>query len=175
MVETLGLSQTITLVLTCPPYLIAGGVTILVSWSSGKFNERTWHITISKAVATAGFVAAACTLNIIGRYISMVIFTIGTYGVNSLILGWCGSVCGQTKEKKAVAISMVTTIMNISFIWTPYLWPKSDEPRYAIAMASSAAFSVATALIAWVVKIILVRRNKALRASDDEATTFYVY
>lgn len=25
----------------------------------------------------------------------MVIFTIGTYGVNSLILGWCGSVCGR--------------------------------------------------------------------------------
>lgn len=46
----------------------------------------------------------------------MVIFTIGTYGVNSLILGWCGSVCGQTKEKKSAAIAIVTTIMNISFI-----------------------------------------------------------
>jgi hypothetical protein len=38
-----------------------------VSWSSGKFNERTWHITISKAVATAGFIAAAATLNMAGR------------------------------------------------------------------------------------------------------------
>jgi hypothetical protein len=47
----------------------------------------------------------------------MVIFTIGTYGVNSLILGWCGSTCGQTPEKKAVAIGIVTTIMNASFIW----------------------------------------------------------
>lgn len=175
VVETLGLGRTLTLVLTCPPYLIAGGVTILVSWSSGNFNERTWHITISKAVATAGFIAAACTLNIVGRYISMVIFTIGTYGVNSLILGWCGSVCGQTKEKKAVAISMVTTIMNVSFIWTPYLWPSSDEPRYLIAMASSAAFSIATALIAWLVKIILIRRNTVLRTADDETRVFYVY
>jgi hypothetical protein len=105
----------------------------------------------------------------------MVIFTIGTYGVNSLILGWCGSVCGQTKEKKAVAIGMVTMIMNMSFIWTPYLWPKSDEPRYVMAMASSAAFSIATALLAWLAKAILVRRNRKIRASDDEATIFYVY
>lgn len=105
----------------------------------------------------------------------MVIFTIGTYGVNSLILGWCGSVCGQTKEKKAVAISIVTTIMNVSFIWTPYLWPKSDEPRYAIAMGSSAAFSIMTALLAWWAKLILARRNKRLRESEDETTTFYVY
>lgn len=116
VVETLGLNQTVTLVLTCPPYLIAGAVTILVSWSSGRFNERTWHITISKAVATVGFVAAAATLNMAGRYVAMVVFTIGTYGVNSLILGWCGSVCGQTKEKKSAAIAIVTTVMNISFI-----------------------------------------------------------
>lgn len=117
VVETLGFNETVTLVLTCPPYLIAGAVTIAVSWSSGKFNERTWHITISKTVATIGFAAACGTMNLAGRYVSMVIFTIGTYGVNSLILGWCGSTCGQTKEKKAVAISIVTTIMNASFIW----------------------------------------------------------
>ncbi|KAG7128979.1 MFS transporter prlL like protein [Verticillium longisporum] len=175
VVKTLGFSQTITLVLTCPPYLIAGAVTIAVSWSSGRFNERTWHITISKAVATIGFVAAAAVNSVGGRYASMVIFTIGTYGVNSLILGWCGSTCGQTKEKKAVAIGMVTTIMNISFIWTPYLWPKSDEPRYLIAMMSSAAFSIATAALAWLAKIIMKRRNRALRASENETNVFYVY
>lgn len=105
----------------------------------------------------------------------MVIFTIGTYGVNSLILGWCGSVCGQTKEKKAVAISMVTMIMNISFIWTPYLWPESDEPRYLIAMASSAGFSIATAALAWLAKVLLIKKNKKLRASEDETQVFYVY
>ncbi|KAF7557915.1 hypothetical protein G7Z17_g231 [Cylindrodendrum hubeiense] len=175
VVKTLGFNTTITLVLTCPPYLLAGAITILVSWSSGKFNERTWHITISKAVAVIGFISAAATMNTAGRYASMVVFTIGTYGVNSLILGWCASVCGQTKEKKAVAISMVTMIMNISFIWTPYLWPSSDEPRYVIAMSSSAAFSIATAALAWLAKIIMLRRNKKLRASDDETTNFYVY
>lgn len=95
VVETLGLGETVTLVLTCPPYLIAGAVTILLSWSSGRWNERTWHITVSKCVAIVGFVAAAATLNMAGRYVAMVIFTIGTYGVNSLILGWCGSVCGR--------------------------------------------------------------------------------
>ena len=117
VVQTLGFGQTITLVLTCPPYLIAGAVTIAVSWSSGKFNERTWHITISKCVATFGFGLACADIGVAGRYVAMVIFTIGTYGVNSLILGWCGSTCGQTPEKKAVAIGIVTTIMNASFIW----------------------------------------------------------
>jgi hypothetical protein len=105
----------------------------------------------------------------------MIIFTIGTYGVNSLILGWCGSVCSQTKEKKAVSISIVTTIMNASFIWTPYLWPKSDAPRYAIALGSSAGFSIGTALMAWLAKFVLTRRNKKLRESEDEVANYYVY
>jgi hypothetical protein len=41
-VKTLGFNQEITLVLTCPPYLIAGAISIAWSWSSGRFNERTW-------------------------------------------------------------------------------------------------------------------------------------
>ena len=175
VVETLGFDRTITLVLTCPPYLIAGASTILVSWMSGRYNERTWHITASKAVAVVGFAAAAATMNTAGRYVCMVIFTIGTYAVNSLILGWCGSVCGQTKEKKAVAISMVTMIMNVSFIWTPYLWPKSDAPRYAIAMGSSAGFSIGTAALAWLAKFILKKRNQKLRAQENENMVYYVY
>ncbi|KAK0389514.1 hypothetical protein NLU13_3089 [Sarocladium strictum] len=172
---SLNFNTTITLVLTCPPYLIAGVVTILVSWSSGKFNERTWHITISKIVATIGFAASAATLDTAGRYVSMVIFTIGTYGVNSLILGWCGSVCGQTKEKKAVAIGMVTTIMNISFIWTPYLWIEDSAPRFVPAMAASCGFSLATAALAWWVKVIMKRRNTRLRNNEDEQQNLYVY
>jgi MFS family permease len=175
VVETLGFNRTITLVLTCPPYLIAGVVTIAVSWSSGKFNERTWHITISKAVATFGFGLACAEIGVAGRYVAMIIFTIGTYGVNSLILGWCGSTCGQTPEKRAVAIGIVTTVMNASFIWTPYLWPKSDEPRYILALSSSAAFSVATAMTAWLAKVIFTRKNKKLREEDSENMTFYVY
>lgn len=175
VVETLGYGQTITLVLVCPPYLIAGFSTLLVSWMSGRFNERTWHITVSKCVATAGFVAAVATNSVAGRYVAMIIFSIGTYAVNSLILGWCASVCGQTKEKKAAAVSMVTTIMVSSFIWTPYLWPKSDGPRYTIALGSSAGFSMATAALAWVAKFMMMRRNRKIRQSGDETTNFYVY
>lgn len=67
----------------------------------------------------------------------MVVFSIGTYAVNSIILGWVSSTCGETKEKKASSLAIVNTIANVSFIWTPYLWPDSDAPRYTIAMSSS--------------------------------------
>ena len=77
------------------------------------------------------------TLNTGAKYFAMVVFSIGTYAVNSIILGWVSSTCGQTKEKKASSLAIVNTIANVSFIWTPYLWPDSDAPRYTIAMSSS--------------------------------------
>ncbi|KAK5700782.1 hypothetical protein LTR97_005299 [Elasticomyces elasticus] len=174
-VKTLGFSRTITLCLTCPPYLIAGIVSILWSISSGKFNERTWHITIAKAVAIFGFVLGCATLNTGARYFAMCVFAIGTYAVNSIILGWVSATCGQTKEKKSVSLAIVNTIANASFIWTPYLWPDSDEPRYAIAMSSSAAFSFACAAGAWGMRIWLKRANKKIRQSNDESILAFAY
>ncbi len=101
-VETLGFSSTVTLVLTCPPYLVAAGVAVLVSWSSGRFNERVWHITASKAVAIVGFIIACATLNIGARYFAIVLFVGATYGVNNINIAWCAATLGQTDEKKAV-------------------------------------------------------------------------
>ncbi|KAG9724136.1 hypothetical protein KCU73_g13509, partial [Aureobasidium melanogenum] len=89
------------------------------------------------------------------KYFAMVVFTIGTYAVNSHILGWVGSTCGQSTETKAAAISIVNT--------------------YRPAMFSSAAFSAGTALVAWIVKIIMKRRNEKLGQSEDEIETFHVY
>ena len=113
-------------------------------------------------------------MNLAGRYTSMIIFAIGTYAVNSLIMGWCGSVCGQTKEKKAAAISIVTTVMNVSFIWTPFMWQGTDKPRFIPALVASAAFSIGTAVMAWVANMMLRRRNHKLREIASDTQVFYV-
>ncbi|KAJ0167205.1 putative transporter C11D3.18C [Colletotrichum tanaceti] len=174
-VETLGFNETITLVLTCPPYLIAEAVSIAWSWSSGKFNERTWHITIAKSVVVFGFVLGCATLDTGARYFAMVVFSVGTYAVNSIILGWVSATCSQTKEKKASSLAIVNCIAVASFIWTPYMWPKSDEPRYVMAMSSSAVLSIATAMGAWAMRFWLMRENKNIRRSENESVLFYAY
>ncbi|KKZ62829.1 hypothetical protein EMCG_02824 [[Emmonsia] crescens] len=175
VIQTLGFSRLITLVLTCPPYLIAGLISVFWSMSSGRSNERTWHITVAKAVAVVGFVIVCATLNIGAQYAGMVIFTVGTYAVNSIILGWVGSTCGQTKEKKSASLAIVNTIANVAFIWTPYIWPSTDKPRYLIAMSSSIGLSIATAVVAWGMRIILIGKNKKIKRANDEVVLFYAY
>ncbi|EKC99691.1 major facilitator superfamily transporter [Trichosporon asahii var. asahii CBS 8904] len=127
----------------------------------------------SKTVAIIGFALAPATLNTGVRYFAMMVFTLGTYGVNSLILGWASTVCSQTPEKKAVVIAMLTTAGNASFIYTPYLFREQDKPRYTLAMVAMAAFSLGTLLCGWVMRIILKRQNRTL--AETGAPTKYPY
>lgn len=174
-VKSLGFNDTISLVLTCPPYLFGAFTSIAVSWSSGHFNERTWHIAFSKAIAILGFAVATGTHNIGARYFAMFIFVGATYGVNNINLSWTSSTLGQTDEKRAAAIAIVNTLGNLSFVYTPYLWNDEDSPLFRPAMIASIGFSFGVALTAWLMKRILVRQNKRIRETDNEAVNFYAY
>ncbi|KAL1602651.1 hypothetical protein SLS60_006068 [Paraconiothyrium brasiliense] len=173
VVSSLGFSTTITLVLTAPPSLVAGVVGIAIGISSGKFNDRTCHISAMMGLATVGFVISAVTLNVAARYVSCFLFASGVYSVNSVILGWVSGTLGQTPEKKAVSLSVVNMVSMASFIYTPYLYPKSDGPKYVIAMSSNASFAFATVAAAWGMRVWLELQNRRLKR--DGGSVFYAY
>ena len=192
VVGSLGFDHTITLVLTCPPYLVSGFVGYLVGFTSGKYNERTWHITISMSAALVGFIISCITLNTAARYIACFLFASGAYAVNSVILGyvpsnfhslystyiihsWVSATLGQTTEKKAVSLSLVNVIANASYIYTAYLYPKSDGPKYLTAMGANSGFAFATIASAWVFRFWLQRANLKMKRSGGEGQVFYAY
>ncbi|KAH7125225.1 major facilitator superfamily domain-containing protein [Dendryphion nanum] len=175
VVGSLGFNRTITLVLTCPPYLISGLFGIIVGLTSGKFNERTWHITICMGAALIGFIISCATMNVAARYLSCFLFASGAYAVNSVILGWVSATLGQTAEKKAVSLSIVNVMANASYIYTAYLYPKSNGPKYLTAMASNAAFAFMTIACAWALRFWLQATNRKLRLEKPEGNVFYAY
>jgi MFS family permease len=167
VIGALGFSSTITLVLTCPPYLVSGIVGYLAGLSSGRLNERTWHITVCMGAAMVGFIISCTTLNIGARYFSCFLFASGAYAINSMILGWVSATLGQTPEKKAVSLSIVNVVANASYIYTAYLYPKSDDPWYLTAMASNSAFAFSCIAASWGMKVWLKRTNKQLTAQGE--------
>ncbi|KIW20526.1 hypothetical protein PV08_01101 [Exophiala spinifera] len=175
VVSALGFDSTVTLVLCTPPSLVAGCVGVLAGLSSGRFNERTWHVTLMMGTAIAGFVVSAVTLNLPARYVACFMFASGCYAVNSIILGWISSTLAQTPEKKAVSLSIVNVVSMASFIYTPYLYPKSDGPKYVTAMASNACFAFVSVLAAWAMKFWLKRTNSRLRRDNPDENVVYAY
>ncbi|EEU48220.1 uncharacterized protein NECHADRAFT_31745 [Fusarium vanettenii 77-13-4] len=175
VVGSLGFNSTITLVLTCPPYLVSGFFGYLAGLSSGRYNERTWHITVCMGIALVGYIISCATLNTPARYIACFLFASGAYAVNSMILGWVSATLGSTPEKKSVSLSIVNVIANASYIYTAYLYPKSDGPRYLTGMASNAAFAVMCIASTWVMRTWLVRTNKKLDRDGNVDATRYAY
>ncbi|KAF1831190.1 MFS general substrate transporter [Decorospora gaudefroyi] len=175
VVKTLRFNTTVTLVLTCPPFLFAGAAGIAMGWSSGRMHERTWHITGGLLVAIVGFVIAASTLNTAGRYVACFIFPIGAYSVNSVIIGWAASTLAQTKEKKSVVLAMTNVGGQIGYIYGAYLWPDSDEPRFGIGFGASAGFALLSISCAWLIRMLLIKENQKLRASTNERVNLYGY
>jgi hypothetical protein len=64
---------------------------------------------------------------------------------------------------------------QIGYIYGAYLWPDYDEPRYVIGFGASAAFSVASIACAWVIRVLLIRENRRIRASTSEQVNLYGY
>jgi hypothetical protein len=56
-------------------------------------------------------------MNTAGRYIACFVFAIGTYSVNSVIVGWASATLSRTKEKKAVVLAMVNIGGQIGEFW----------------------------------------------------------
>jgi MFS family permease len=162
VVGSLGFNRTITLVLTCPPYLVSGFFGYAAGLSSGKYNERTWHITGCMGMAIAGFVISCATMNTPARYVSCFMFASGAYAVNSMIIGWVSATLGATPEKKAVSLSIVNVVANASYVYTAYLYPESDGPRYLTGMAANASFAFACIAGTWVLRFWLVSTNKKM-------------
>ncbi|KAK7911212.1 major facilitator superfamily domain-containing protein [Apiospora marii] len=101
VISALGFSDQKAMLLACPPYICAALAGIVVAWSSGRFHERSWHITGCLCVAGLGFVAAAATLNPAGRYVACFVFPVAGYSTIPLVTSWGAATLSQTPEKKA--------------------------------------------------------------------------
>lgn len=82
---------------------------------------------------------------------------------------------GQTDEKRSVGLALVNSIGNIAFVYTPYLWPDLDSPRFIVAMSSSCGFSAAVIAVVWLVRWDLQRENRRIKASEPETVNLYIY
>ncbi|KAJ3955800.1 hypothetical protein N0V92_007673 [Colletotrichum tropicale] len=71
--------------------------------------------------------------------------------------------------KRAAAVAFVNAFGNISQVWTSYLYPDTDKPRYVLAMSVNSAFALGTIILALAMRIILQRANKKLESGADVA------
>lgn len=61
-------SDTVTLLLTAPTYLVGALFSFLAAYSSDRGRERVFHTAVPMLVAIVGFAISVGTLNVAARY-----------------------------------------------------------------------------------------------------------
>lgn len=164
--------NTLTLVLTAPPYLVATATAFATAWSSDRRKDRGYHIAVPQFVACIGFIISVSTLNNAARYTAAFLYICGCFSSNAMVFSWASSTLNQTPEKRACATAIINLLSQLGNIWSPYFFPSSDGPRYVKANILMMAFSLLSVVTCVVMKIMLKKANRKLKETGENANLF---
>lgn len=122
-------------------------------WLADKYKRKWEFICGLSAVGCILFIAVITVQDRMAQYV-LTIFAFGTiYGCSPLVKTWVSDVIPQPAAKRAIAIALINSIGNASSIYSTWLWPKKDAPRYIPGFATTTTWlgvlSICTAIFAY--------------------------
>lgn len=171
LVENFGYSTINTLLLTAPPYLFTAIFCMFNTWYSDRTSKRSPHMIYPSIVALAGIIITMATTHTGARYFALFLMLPGTYGCFQISNAWMANIGARPRKKRAISLAMNNSVGNLALVWTPYLYPSSDGPRYMTAWSVNLALTVVTIASAAVLTFLLRRENKKL---EEETPTLTV-
>lgn len=153
-VQTLGYSSIITLLLSAPPYVFAGGYYMGMTWISDvrlsyppsfahvhlltsepqRYNIMYPLIVINICLAIVTYIIPMATLSIGGRYTAMIFMPCTSVGPQLLLYKTINHHMPRPVAKRAAAIALMNAIGGTSNIWASYLW--FSGPKYYAAFGT---------------------------------------
>lgn len=112
------------------PYLFTACFCLFNTWYSDKTSKRSPHMIYPTVAAIAGIIITMATTNLGARYFALFPMLAGTYGCFQISNAWMANIAARPQKKRAIALAMNNALGNTALVWTPYLYPTSDGPRY---------------------------------------------
>jgi MFS family permease len=168
LVQSFGFGTIETLLLTAPPYVLTAAVCMLNSWLSDRTSARSPSILIPSAVACTGIIITVATTNTAARYLAIFLMLPGTYGCMQISNAWMANIAARPQKMRAIGLAMNNSIGNSALVWTPYLYPESQGPRYATAWAVNLALMFVYMASTLLLRVLLVRENRAMMGIEEE-------
>ncbi|KAK0381923.1 hypothetical protein CLIM01_00698 [Colletotrichum limetticola] len=162
IVRGFGYNNTITLVLTAPPYIFAALGSLVNAWHSDRQKERGYHFAGPIAFGCIGYIICLATESKTARYAASFVYVGGMYFANPLISTWTSNTMGRTPEKRAISVALVNVLGQIGNLIAPYFFVDSDEPRYRLAFIMMMVMGLIACTSAISLKFYLYKANQRL-------------
>lgn len=166
LVASLNFNNTVSLLLTAPPYILAGAVYYVLMYYSDRKNTVYPIIQLCVAIAIVMYIIPMATLNVGARYFSMVILPFASVGPQLLLYKTINLHLARPVSKRAAASALVNAIGGTSNIWASYLY--YEPPHFYAAFGTLMASAVLLAVTMTVYRWLVLRENKRLDSGDPE-------
>jgi len=164
IVSAFGFSATRTQLLTVPPYACSFVVSILSSYFSDKYKQRSAMAIGSSLLAAAGYAIFLGTGNKHSDYGALFLQIVGVYSAAPCLSTW-NSNNVQPHFRRASAIAMAFMATNVGGIVSTWIF--TGPPRFRTASCINLAFSLGLAAMCFVV--VLQLRSANLRKQAEVA------
>ncbi|KAH6689464.1 major facilitator superfamily domain-containing protein [Plectosphaerella plurivora] len=166
LVGSLKFSKTITLLLTAPPYVLAGGVYYVLMWWSDTRNTAYPIILMCISISCGMYIIPMSTLNIGARYFSMMILPFASVGPQLVLYKTINLHLARPVTKRAAASALVNAIGGTSNIWASYLYyaPPQFFAAFGTLMGCAVLFALTITFYRWLV----LRENRRLDSGDPD-------
>ncbi len=147
IIQSFGLSNTATGLVSAIPYVFAAVAMTLWGLSSDRMNERIWHITIPCLVGGAALAFGASLENNTAALAALTLAAIGIFA--ALPTFWTLPSALLTGTAAAAGIALINTIGNIGGFLGPYIvgFLKQHHMSAQSAVAYLAVFVIAAGLL----------------------------
>ncbi|KAJ5537520.1 hypothetical protein N7494_006999 [Penicillium frequentans] len=166
LIASLGFSDTISLLLTAPPYILAGMVYYAIMFYSDRKNKVYPLILMCIAISIVMYIIPMTTVNVGARYFSMMILPFASVGPQLLLYKTINLHLARPVSKRAAASALVNAIGGTSNIWASYLYYAGPHfyAAFGTLMGSAVLFAITITTYRWLV----LRENKRLDSGDRD-------
>lgn len=169
LTATLGLSNTISLVLVAPPYLFF----CVYSWGHGimsdRLQKRFWFFMYPLPITILGFIIFMVTDNFGARYFSFFLMVF-IFAPTSTTFAWISASIPRPPAKRAVAVAFINAVGNAGSIFSPYFYTKDQSPYYRKANGANIAFACAAMIFGCIHRWQMGRENARIARLEEEDT-----
>ncbi|KAH8587660.1 major facilitator superfamily domain-containing protein [Bisporella sp. PMI_857] len=166
LVASLNFSRTMSLLLTAPPYILAGMVYYGIMFYSDHKNTVYPLILMCISIAVCMYIPPMATLNVGARYFSMMILPFASVGPQLLLYKTINLHLARPTSKRAAASALVNAIGGTSNIWASYLY--YEKPHFYAAFGTLMGCAFLFAATITVYRWLILRENGRLDSGDPE-------
>ena len=171
IIEEMGYSPLISQALSGPPYLVAFFAVLLTAYLSDHFRTRSSFVIFHTLLAAFGYAMMAITGSVharpLIRYIGVYPAAMGFFSAVTIIITW--TINNQESDSgKGTGVAMLNYIGQLGPLVGVHLYPDADQPYYVKGMAICAGFMAVVAVLAIILRMILLGKNKRRGAEEED-------